>query len=75
VPAVLEGARVVISDKPEELEAQASKLEAEARELVQLGGAKSNVGYVADQKMRAAARLRERAAKLRKRRTDGVRFG
>jgi hypothetical protein len=62
----------MITDKPEELEARAAKLEADAREQTVMG---ESGRYHARQMLAAAERLRERAAQLRRRRTDGVRFG
>jgi hypothetical protein len=62
----------MITDKPEDLEARATQLEAEAREQTVMG---ESGRWHADQMMSAAQRLRERAAQLRRRRTDGVRFG
>jgi hypothetical protein len=62
----------MITDKPEDLERKASELEAFARELLTLHPGRQNDAAL---KMRTADRLRERAAQLRRRRTDGVRFG
>jgi uncharacterized protein YdeI (YjbR/CyaY-like superfamily) len=62
----------MITDKPEELEARAAELEAFARELVTLHAGRQDEAAL---KLRDADRLRERAAQLRRRRTDGVRFG
>jgi hypothetical protein len=65
----------MITDKPEDLEARAAVLEREARGLVD-GQPFTAANYEATcQKTAAATRLRERAAQLRRRRTDGVRFG
>lgn len=62
----------MITDKPEDLEVQATVLEAEARGLLTVN---PQARFAAEQKLAAAHRLRERAAQLRRRRTDGVRFG
>jgi hypothetical protein len=70
----------MITDKPEDLEAQAALLTAEARGLMLIPPPRRDAAHVRSsneiaQKLEAADRLRERAAQLRKRRTDGVRFG
>jgi hypothetical protein len=65
----------MITDKPEDLEAQAAELERKARALVE-GQPFTATNYETTcEQLAAAHRLRERAAQLRKRRTDGVRFG
>lgn len=63
----------MITDKPERLDARAAALEAEAQRV--------DASELATRKQLAAAlrvnagELRQEAARLRKRRTDGVRFG
>lgn len=58
----------MITDKPEELEARAAELERDIE--------RANVAPDVLRAMREEVRLfREKAAALRKRRTDGVRFG
>jgi hypothetical protein len=64
----------MITDKPEDLERRAKEMEEEAREALRTTRA-AQPRFEAECKLRAADRLRERAAQLRKRRTDGVRFG
>jgi hypothetical protein len=66
----------MITDKPEDLEARATQLEAEARGMMLVHHRDHERSiFEAQQKLDAAHRLRERAAQLRRRRTDGVRFG
>lgn len=69
----------MITDKPEDLEARAAQLEAEGRGMMLIHHADirahERCSDEAMQKLDAAHRLRERAAQLRRRRTDGVRFG
>jgi hypothetical protein len=68
-------------DKPEDYEARAATLDDEAERLQRLAELKTLrpeanlLELQAADKRRAAVKLRERAADLRKRRTDGVKFG
>ena len=61
---------MMVTDKPEDLEARAAELEAQARICDDRALPRSAVTF-----RERAQRLRQQAADLRKRRTDGVRFG
>lgn len=61
---------MLISTKPEQLEAQACALDDRAMEAAAKGHPRT-----AEQFRQRAARLRREASELRGRRTDGVRFG
>ncbi len=69
----------MITDKPEDLEARATHLEAEADQAQLIHHASDSAHRAAcreiERKLEVARSLRQQAADLRKRRVDGVRFG